>query len=78
MRPPFLPPRHSPSETELPWTFAVIAASDATIVVLLAGGSALVWRVTQRELAVARLQTEFAAAVSHEFRTTLASLRHAR
>jgi signal transduction histidine kinase len=48
----------------------------AAIVFLLAGGSYLVWRVVQRELAVARLQTEFVAAVSHEFRTPLASLRH--
>jgi signal transduction histidine kinase len=30
----------------------------------------------QRELAVARLQTDFVSAVSHEFRTPLTSLRH--
>ena len=30
----------------------------------------------RRELAVARLQTEFVATVSHEFRTPLTSLRH--
>jgi two-component system phosphate regulon sensor histidine kinase PhoR len=30
----------------------------------------------RRELAVARLQTEFVAAVSHEFRTPLTSLQH--
>lgn len=46
------------------------------LVSLLAGGSYLLWRVVQRELAVARLQTEFVATVSHEFRTPLASLRH--
>jgi signal transduction histidine kinase len=40
------------------------------------GGTCLLWRVVQRELAVARLQTAFVAAVSHEFRTPLASLRH--
>jgi signal transduction histidine kinase len=40
------------------------------------GGTFLLWRVVQRELAVARLQTDFVAAVSHEFRTPLASLRH--
>jgi signal transduction histidine kinase len=48
----------------------------AAIVLFLAGGSFLVWRVVRRELAVARLQTEFVATVSHEFRTPLTSLRH--
>ena len=33
-------------------------------------------RVVHRELAVARLQTDFVSAVSHEFRTPLTSLRH--
>ena len=46
------------------------------IVLLLAGGSYMLWRVVQRELAVARLQTDFVSAVSHEFRTPLTSLRH--
>jgi len=46
------------------------------IVLLLAGGSYLLWRVVQRELAVARLQADFVSAVSHEFRTPLTSLRH--
>ena len=40
------------------------------------GGAFLIWRLVQRELAVARLQTDFVAAVSHEFRTPLTSLRH--
>jgi signal transduction histidine kinase len=48
----------------------------AAIVLLLAGGSAVLWRAVQQQLAVARLQTSFVAAVSHEFRTPLASLRH--
>ena len=48
----------------------------AAIVLLLSGGSYFLWRVIQRELAVVRLQTDFVAAVSHEFRTPLASLRH--
>ena len=34
------------------------------------------WRIVQRELAVARLQAEFVSAVSHEFRTPVTSLRH--
>ena len=42
-----------------------------------AGGHELfLWRVVQRDLAIARLQTEFVSAVSHEFRTPLSSLRH--
>jgi len=45
-------------------------------VLFLAGGSYFLWRVIRSELAVARAQTEFVAAVSHEFRTPLASLRH--
>ncbi|MBI4472549.1 MAG: HAMP domain-containing histidine kinase [Acidobacteria bacterium] len=48
----------------------------AAIVLLLAGGSYFLWRVMAGELAVARLQTDFVAAVSHEFRTPLTSLRH--
>ena len=43
---------------------------------LLSAGSYLLWRVVQRELAVARLQAEFVSAVSHEFRTPVTSLRH--
>ncbi len=46
------------------------------IVLLLGGGSYVLWRVIQRELAMARLQTDFVSTVSHEFRTPLASLRH--
>ena len=48
----------------------------AAIVALLMGGGYFLWRVIERELAVARLQTDFVAAVSHEFRTPLTSLRH--
>jgi signal transduction histidine kinase len=48
----------------------------AAIVLFLSGGGYLLWRVVSRELAVARLQTDFVAAVSHEFRTPLTSLRH--
>ena len=48
----------------------------AAIVLLLSGGSYVLWRAMARELAVARLQTDFVATVSHEFRTPLTSLRH--
>ena len=48
-----------------------------TMLLLLLGGSAyFTLRGVTRELAVARLQSDFVAAVSHEFRTPLASLRH--
>jgi two-component system, OmpR family, phosphate regulon sensor histidine kinase PhoR len=55
------------------WT---LSAGLAVIVLFIAGGGLLMWRVMQRELAVARLQTEFVSAVSHEFRTPLTSLQH--
>ena len=47
------------------------------MLVLLAGGGYMLWRVTRQEMAVNRLQTEFVSAVSHEFRSPLTSLRHA-
>jgi signal transduction histidine kinase len=55
----------------------MFAAGFAALALLLGGGAYLLWRGIQRELAVARLQTDFVAAVSHEFRTPLTSLRHA-
>ena len=48
----------------------------AALMLLLAGGGYVIWRVVRREVAVARLQTDFVASVSHEFRTPLTSLRH--
>ena len=54
----------------------IFAAGLAAIGLLLAGGAYVLWRLIQRELAVARLQTEFVSAVSHEFRTPVTSLRH--
>jgi signal transduction histidine kinase len=54
----------------------LLLAGLSALVMLLVAGSFVLWRVIQRDLAVARLQTNFVAAVSHEFRTPLASLRH--
>lgn len=51
--------------------------SGAIGVTLLVIASAyLILRAISRELAVARLQSEFVSAVSHEFRTPLTTLRH--
>ena len=64
--------------------YTSIAQSEANRRLLLAGlvllvgvvgaGSYFVARAAMRELAVARLQSDFVAAVSHEFRTPLTSL----
>ena len=72
-----LSPGESARQTqELAGRRRLLFSGLAAIVLLLAGGSYLLWRVVQRELAVARLQTDFVSAVSHEFRTPLTSLRH--
>lgn len=84
--------RVAAAETGLPWTLAVspdpalqvewdrrrrqLMLGLISIVLLLGGGGLVLWRLFQREVALARLQTEFVAAVSHEFRTPLTSLRH--
>jgi signal transduction histidine kinase len=75
----------------LPWTLRVTSTNRETVasgqrrlqlvgltmLLLLLGGSVyFTLRGVTRELAVARLQSDFVAAVSHEFRTPLASVRH--
>jgi len=45
------------------------------LLILVTAGSYFIWRAMARELAAARLQSDFVAAVSHEFRTPLTSLR---
>ena len=47
----------------------------ALAAILVLAGSTLVARAVSRELAVARLKSDFVSAVSHEFRTPLATLR---
>ena len=64
---------------------AELAAAAARSRIILAGlvalglfvlaGSAFIVRAVKRELEVSRLQTDFVAAVSHEFRTPLTSMR---
>ncbi|MDQ1474560.1 MAG: two-component system, OmpR family, phosphate regulon sensor histidine kinase PhoR [Bryobacterales bacterium] len=46
------------------------------VLVLVITGSGAVLRAIHRELAVARLQSDFVAAVSHEFRSPLTTLNH--
>lgn len=54
----------------------VVAAVLGGAFLLLVGVAWSLSRTTHRELSLARQQTEFVAAVSHEFRTPLTSMRH--
>jgi signal transduction histidine kinase len=47
----------------------------ALVLVVICAGSYFIARAFARELAVARLQSDFVSAVSHEFRTPLTALR---
>jgi signal transduction histidine kinase len=67
----------SPAAAELASRQRLLAAGLAAILLFFFGGGYFLWRAMQRELAVARLQTDFVSAVSHEFRTPLTSMRHA-
>ena len=83
--------RRNASDTGLPWTVGAhsvngLGHAGATrrttwtaglllIAALALVGTWVIGRAVSRELAVARLQSDFVAAVSHEFRTPLTSLR---
>jgi signal transduction histidine kinase len=53
----------------------MLAALAGMTIVVIAGGY-FITRAIAREVTVARLQSDFVAAVSHEFRTPLTTLRH--
>jgi signal transduction histidine kinase len=53
----------------------LLIAGLLVFALLLGSGSFLIVRAIGREFAVARLQSDFVAAVSHEFRTPLTSMR---
>ena len=53
----------------------LLSAVFVTLALLLIAGGYIVFRGISRELEVARLQSDFVSAVSHEFRTPVASVR---
>jgi signal transduction histidine kinase len=53
----------------------MLLAGLGAVLVLVAAGSYLVVRSRNREIGLAKLQSDFIAAVSHEFRTPLTALR---
>jgi signal transduction histidine kinase len=85
-------PRSLRPETGLPWTMSVTAEPQSSaawlsrqqlfgigfglLALVVTGASYTVFRFVSKELAVARLQSDFVSAVSHEFRTPLTALRH--
>jgi len=80
------------SASGLPWTLQVATRVDASgapsprrrllvlvfavVALVLVAGWYFILRAMSRELRVSRLQSEFVAAVSHEFRSPLTSLSH--
>jgi signal transduction histidine kinase len=54
----------------------LLTAGFGLMVLVIATASYFVFRALNRELGVARLQADFVAAVSHEFRTPLTAMRH--
>jgi signal transduction histidine kinase len=54
----------------------VVVGGVALACVLMVAASHGIYRITTRELLLARQQSDFVAAVSHEFRTPLTSMRH--
>jgi signal transduction histidine kinase len=81
-----------PGETRLPFNIVVAGNSESPtgdtgrrqiviagivlVCALMIAASYGLYRITMRELLLARQQSDFVAAVSHEFRTPLTSMRH--
>jgi signal transduction histidine kinase len=55
---------------------AIFLGGLTLTIVLMIGAAHALYRVTTRELALVRQQSEFVSTVSHEFRTPLTSMRH--
>jgi len=53
----------------------ILASAAGLMSLMLVGGAWFINRAVARELAAARIQSDFVAAVSHEFRTPLTSIR---
>ncbi len=80
-----------PALTGLPWSITapldagplpefstrrtVLMAALTAMLILIAAVAYFAWRAITRELGISRLQSDFVAAVSHEFRTPLTTLR---
>jgi signal transduction histidine kinase len=67
--------RHTPDSHLQTGRVALIGGLTLTCAFTLAAAYGL-YRVTTREMALARQQADFVSAVSHEFRTPLTSMRH--
>jgi signal transduction histidine kinase len=63
----------SPADARRPW---LLPAALMTMLLITLAGAGLTVRALAHEFGVARQQSDFVAAVSHEFRTPLTSLRH--
>ena len=63
------------SDADLSARRRLLAAGFVLLATLSLAASVLILRAVGREMAVARLQSDFVAAVSHEFRTPLTTLR---
>jgi len=78
-----------PSVTQLPWTLHAVAMNPVetglgarrliltgflTLLVLVIGGGYFIGRAAVRDVAVARLQSDFVSSVSHELRTPVTAM----